>query len=332
MDVGKSLNGWIIREYREGDEEAILQLFRRAYGRECPPGYWRWKYREGPSGPRAIMAFEASGSLIGHVGGVTVPGKIGDRVLPICQFADLMVDPSARRGLRQGRVLWVLVEQIIQTYGNETRGAFLFAIPLPAAEPLMARVPGTEDLRVVVGLVKDLPNTLPGRSWRFRVIPLRLPDETIDGLWERISGQFSMAIIRNNHYLTWRYGRCPTVSYQCLGLYERWSRRLEGLAVVRQEFPGWPFAVLVDWLIPRERPEVGRELLAACERLALSAGRDQLFTWMPPGSPEEALFRAHGYRNHSTPYHIIASIHTPPRTIEWARGHWYYTPGDSDIF
>jgi len=161
--VGKALRGLLVREYREGDEEAILRLYRQAYGRECPPQQWRWKYREGPIGPQGVLALDGSGSLIAYLGGVPVPAKVGDRVLPVSQAVDLMIDASARRGLRQGRLLWVLSEAIMRIYGSEARAAFIFGIPLPAAQGLLAAVPGTEDLGAIGGLLKDLS---PGSSER----------------------------------------------------------------------------------------------------------------------------------------------------------------------
>jgi len=120
-----------------------------------------------------------------------------------------------------------------------------------------------------------------------------------------------MTVVRDSRYLTWRYVRCPVAAYHCLGLYDRPGGRLEALAVVRPEFPGWPFAVLADWVVPQDRPEVGAALLAACEDLARAAGRAQLFTWVPSWSPEAAFFRAQGYRDEPTPYRIVASAHTP---------------------
>ena len=41
---------WDIEPYRAGDEVAILDLFRREFGRERSEAHWRWKFLENPYG------------------------------------------------------------------------------------------------------------------------------------------------------------------------------------------------------------------------------------------------------------------------------------------
>jgi hypothetical protein len=334
VDVGKAgLTSWTVRLYEPGDEARVLDLFVRAYGRRPVPDYWEWKFGRNPVGKiLAVLGFDDAERLVAHFAGVPVLAKVRDRVLPVCQGVDWMIDPEYRRGLRQGRVFAEVAGHFFTSFGNEADGALIFGVPIAATRRMLLGVLGQEDFAGVTALVRDLGEPLRAGRWRYRVRPVALDAPEVDALWARLAPQFDLATIRDRRYLHWRYAQCPLVRYEVIGVAHRWRGHLEGLAVLRPQFEGWPFAVLVDWLAPRDEPELTRRLLAAAEARARSYGQGQLMAWFPPGGPEARALIAAGYREAETPYRLVGSLHSPLLTLDWVREHWYFTGGDTDVF
>jgi hypothetical protein len=331
LDLG-AVTGLDVRPYRPGDEAGILALFDRAFSRPAPPGFWEWKYRQSPVEIQAIVALDGAGRIVGHVGGVPVWAQAKGQRVAVAQATDWAVDPDYRRGLRRGRLLRALVDCYMDTYyGAESDRAMTMGVPVPDALRLALTHPRIKTFRPFTALVRDLPSSPVPRSWRLRIGEVALDDPVTDRLWARLGRQFAMATLRDRAYLGWRYARSPVVRYRALGVFDRWRGRLEALAVVRREWEGQPFAIVMDWLAPRERPEVGRVLLAACETEARAAGRTQLMAWFPPGSPEARLLASAGYAERPTPYTLIVTLHSPLLSPDWVGAHWYYTVGDMDI-
>jgi GNAT superfamily N-acetyltransferase len=324
------VTGLDVRPYRPGDESGIVALFDRAFVRPAPPGFWAWKYAQGPVGIDTIVVLDAGGRVVAHMGGVPVFAQLRGQRVTIAQTTDLAVDPDYRRGLRGGRLLVELTDCYRDTSCAAGR-AMLLAVPIPDALRLLLTRPRIDALRPFTALLRDLPISPGPRSWRLRVGEVALDDPGTDRLWARLARQFPMATIRGRAYLGWRYARRPVVRYRALGVFDRWRGRLEALAVLRPEWERQPFAVVMDWLAPRERPEVGRFLLAACEAEARAAGRSQLMAWFPPGSPEAGLLTSAGYAEWPTPYTLIVTLNSPLLSLPWVGAHWYYTVGDTDI-
>jgi hypothetical protein len=60
-----ALDEIIIREYREGDEEQIIDLYNDQYNANRTLKEWRWEYINGPSGPAIIAVAEFDGRIVG---------------------------------------------------------------------------------------------------------------------------------------------------------------------------------------------------------------------------------------------------------------------------
>ena len=63
---------WSIRPYEPGDEEQILRLFKKVFGRERSLAHWQWKYRDNPEGAQILVAVTDAGEVVGHYAGIPV--------------------------------------------------------------------------------------------------------------------------------------------------------------------------------------------------------------------------------------------------------------------
>src|ERR1043166_10073103 len=89
---------FVTRAYRDGDEDAILDLFARSFP-HAPRSRqsFDWKYRRNPFGNGHVsLTFDEDGQLVGHYAGYPVPFvERGERFIAH-QIGDTMTSPAVR--------------------------------------------------------------------------------------------------------------------------------------------------------------------------------------------------------------------------------------------
>ena len=86
-----------IRAYRPGDENSVLDLFRRAFGVDRSFAHWRWEFEDDPFGTQHItVALDDAGRVVGHFAGYPVPFRDGSEDFLAHQMGDVMTDPAVR--------------------------------------------------------------------------------------------------------------------------------------------------------------------------------------------------------------------------------------------
>ena len=329
--------GLTLRPYRPGDEEGILALFRRAYGKERSLAGWRWKFCDNPAGQQIMLAVTEAGEVVGQYAGLPVWAAKGGRLFLFSQAVDSMVDPRFRRGLQNPGLQITLTRRFFEEYMGPGKGAIAYGFPIPVYCGLLVRTGTSTVVHKVMQLKRELTRgeEAPGgalTSLRYRVEQAPRFPQAVDELWERCQQELPLAIIRDARFLNWRYADCPDVTYVKLLATDRWTARLAGLAVLRLGIDGRPAALLVDWLVPERRRGLASVLLQHCHALASASGLSQMEAWFPEYAPQFQFLQTHGYQPTATMYALIATVFCEELSQEWMRGHWYYTMGDSDIY
>ncbi|HEX2645337.1 MAG TPA: hypothetical protein VHU81_20230, partial [Thermoanaerobaculia bacterium] len=270
-----------VTEYQEGDEAAILALFRGSFHVERTLERWRWEYAENPYGNRVISeAFAEDGALVAHYAAYPVrfhrerPGGDGPdnpaETLLAQQVGDTMTAPEVRKiGRGPTSVLARTVRhfyarfcagRIAFNYGFNTGNIQRFSMSFVRARriedvPFRVRAvqgEGVPPLRPPRWLVRKL-----GGYRVERVTAIEESDGRWDELFERVRGSYGFLIERDARYLGWRYARCPDPQYFIYAVFRR--RRLIGWGVFRQlgDRLFWG-----DALFDPRYPEAARLLLA----------------------------------------------------------------------
>jgi GNAT superfamily N-acetyltransferase len=128
---------WTIRNYREGDEEQILELRGVALSGPKNKQWWKWMYRDGPLGPATIALAEVKHRIIGHMASVPVPIKIKDQVTRGGHGVDLMVHPDYRR---QGIFVALTKAMVEYSKGIDSKGidkSIGYGVPSDQSRPGM---------------------------------------------------------------------------------------------------------------------------------------------------------------------------------------------------
>ncbi|HEV7517314.1 MAG TPA: GNAT family N-acetyltransferase, partial [Thermoanaerobaculia bacterium] len=205
---------FVVRAYREGDEAAILALFRTSFHADRSPERWRWEYRENPYGDvRITVAVAPDGSLAAHYAGYPVyfSGSSG-RFLAL-QVGDTMT-AAAFRHLGRGPTS-LLGRSVRHFYARycEGRIAFNYGFNTGNIQRFSMRFVRAERLEDCPYRVREAalplpePRGLAGLGWR--VERVRHFDGRFDDLFARVRGAYGLLIERDARYLEWRYATCP---------------------------------------------------------------------------------------------------------------------------
>lgn len=357
-----------VRPYRPGDEEAILQLFARAFHRRRSVERWRWEYGENPLGNHRIsVAVDGEERLLAHYAGYPVHvwtdtglGGPGPRTLDCLHIGDTMTAPEARRiGRRRTNLLTRTVQHFYATWCRG-RVAFNFGANTGKIQRFSRRTAGARRLepvpfhaRALPGPRFPAPGPLGALFGGWRVARADGFDERFDALWRRCRGAYRLLVARDRRYLAWRYA-APETRY-FVWTVSRWGR-LVGWSVFRQEaVPEAPEARRGG------RGEEGQETPAEREGERLIWG-DALFDPRHPRAPAVLLSRVVGHPVHRRARRLEGWL--TPRPAWWGRivlelgfrsepepedlgfvyvpfevdpgdafaAHLYYTKGDTDLF
>jgi hypothetical protein len=325
---------FVIRGYRAGDEQAILELFARSFHAPRPVAQWRWKYEGDPWGRAHISLTFAEDDriLLGHYAGYLVPFVDGDADLLAHQVGDTMTDASIRhvgRGPTSvlGRTALHFYAtfcegQVAFNYGFNVANIQKFSLRFlrsDRVEPVLYRTMRAERVQPIGRLERYL------RGYAFEVVRATTPE--YDELFARVRGAYGFLVRRDAKYVQWRYLDVPDSPYVVVAVRKR--RRLAGWLVyrIRDRRFTWGDAV-VD-------PEESGALFAALRHLVPRAPVNVVEGWFPsrPQWFSDALERF-GFTNAPEPQDL--SLMCVPFTMADAvaamRERLYYTWGDSDLF
>ncbi|MCI0587094.1 MAG: GNAT family N-acetyltransferase [Planctomycetes bacterium] len=334
-----------IREYRPGDEDAILACFNRVFARENPRfvprtlAHWHWKYRDNPSGNRIFVAVTEEGEVAAHYAALPARAIFRGRPVTFHQGIDSMADPRFRRvGLARGAdgergpsLFAQTGRRMIERWGLSGVDQFGYGLPIPIAWRVGKDWMGYEVIRTLLLLFAEVGKEDRGGGGRGVEVEevADVPAEA-DRLWERAAPEWEAATVRDARYLRWRYVEPPDLRYR-IALARGAGGDLRGLAVYRQgEFSDRDQGLLVEWLVPRGEEEAARALLSwarACAR----PDSDRLAAVVPETSPWFLFFQREGFLVEGTKYILVGRNWVGPEDATWFRKNWYFTLGDFDV-
>jgi GNAT acetyltransferase-like protein len=328
---------FLTREYRPGDEGAILDLFARSFP-HAPRSleHFRWKYRESPFGNERIsLTFDAGGRLVGHYAGYPVPFRADGRDLLAYQIGDTMTDVSVRH-IGRGPT-GILGRTALHFYEHFCEGkvAFNYGFNVANIQKFSLRFLRSDRVEPVTYRFRDLHAnplpTIPRLERWLRGYQLELVTETNaewDDLFERAAGAYRFCVARNAEYVRWRYLRCPDVPYVVVAIRKR--KRLAGWIVyrIRENRFTWGDAFF--------DPAHANAIEVALRHVAPSHLVDRIEAWFPPRPPwlDPVLARQLSLDTAPEPQNL--SVMCVPFTwtdvVPAMRDRLYFAWGDSDLF
>lgn len=321
-----------VREYREGDETAILDLFARSFP-HAPRTleHFRWKYRHDPFGNERIsLALDDGQRLIGHYAGYAVPFRAFGKDVLAHHIGDTMTEPSVRH-IGRGPTS-VLGRTALHFYERfcENKVAFNFGFNVANIQKFSLRFLRSDRVEpVTYRVAKPLPPIKRTERWLrgYSLSLVRDTDAEWDELFERVAPAYRFCVRRNAAYVRWRYLLCPDIPYVVVAI-RKW-RHLVGWIVfrLRENRLTWGDALFDPDFA--DAPEV------VLRHVLPSHPVDFIEAWFPP-RPQwfDEILSNLGFETRPEPQDLslMCVPFAWPDVVGRMREDLYYTWGDGDLF
>ena len=333
-----------VRPFQPGDEERLLVLFNEVFGEDDAsykartPEQWKWEFVDNPAGTQVVVGVEPSGRMIAQY--ACLPARVHLRGADVCcgQGIDSVVHKDYRRGLKREGAFLKVARYYFEHFGRKEVNAFGYGFPNKKAYRIGVRMLNYVPIAAPVKtLFRNLFNYKRDDEVAERadksgeIIELSHFDDRVDALWERLRPELPMAIQRTSTYLNWRYRDCPGVPYQSFGLTDE-SGGLRAVWVTRANWMGPPILAVAELMLAnKDRGAIARAL-AHSVQLARSTGQPRVELWIPPTSPIYDSVLGQGFSVENSYANLCIKIYDESLDASWARGNWFYTIGDSDVF
>lgn len=313
-----------IRQSREGDEEAIRELFRVVFGKELSEEEWRWKYRYAPWGAASTVAV-VEGKIISHYGGMFFRFCQGKQRYMAYELCDVMTHPEYRALsiARKGPFV-----QAALHFGDIFPMDFVFGFPSvrhARLTKMMLRGAGHRFVSMFVKQV-DRPSArrkrllTSGYGWD------GIREDEIDNLWESLKDDYPLTIKKTGKYIFWRYRDCPTRTYELLTLRSALTKRLKAHAVftVREKE-----LQVLDFFSDKKS---GLDaLFTEIERTAEMKKAERIRLWVNPSEKIKEYLTSAGYVEEQGFPLVCRIMKTElPLTTDFVYDSYCYRMGDYD--
>jgi GNAT superfamily N-acetyltransferase len=322
------------RPHREGDDEALLELLRAAFGewphveiQVDPLDHLRWKL-DGPGGAKGLHRItEVDGRLASSTFCVVQWVKARDRMLLSLQGTDSCVHPDfQQRGLLERIVRWR------REHPDDQASDVQFGVrsPHPAFHKVRERLSGPQTIaNELQALSADLREANPPAQSSALVRRAERFDQRIDQFWKVAAAPYDLIIRKTSEYLNWRYAD-PRAGMFSLRLVEQDGDVL-GYAVLRtMRGKGY----IADMLTLPDKPDVARALIDDALAYFAESGVSRVDCWLPEVHPYRAILDDAGFAFRGTPTAVEIHIRNPDVNLSFLsdpQATVHICAGDTDL-
>lgn len=352
-----------IREYKSGDEEGILDLFKKVFGVERSKNYWKWLYLENPAEDPIIAISEDDEKITGQCTLLPTEMNIDGEKILAGQSIDTMVD-SDYRGQGLHKALAERTYDIGRDKGVKIRIGFpsqdairglLGSIggSLTTEIPLYMNIRKLDNFLTAVFKIRPLAKifAIPGivlmkiihREKKikiekdYQIREINNFGEEFDKLSEEISQNGKIMSLRSSEFLNWRIKDHPQIDYKSIGAYL--DEKLVGYIIIKSEIRTLKGNVksklgsIVD-LIASDR-DVAAALNMEAKKYFKDKDVDFVATWITDSFKYKDLFIDLGFHKSKSdiPFVVkdLSSEEKFKSKIE-NEENWYLMPIESDFY
>jgi GNAT superfamily N-acetyltransferase len=360
---------WYPEFYTESDVDELAALCQAQPGKAAAitPEYIRWQHSANPAGLAQVgLAKEnGSGRIIGVLWLLPIYLQLSGQEVLGSQSMYALVHPD----YRQQGVFSTLVD-FCNEAGQQRGYNFAFGFPNPNSYPVFVRNLGWSDIGQARLYIRPLnakrliktrfrshllqnaicavanpaehllfqPHSLSAEASQVNIEDIGATSTGVDNFWARVRKKYPVMVIRNTHYLNWRYKTIPDRHYQL------WAARLgkEVVAIIALRcvsIKGIACGMVVDFLVEEgERGRLGGEaLLQQAAAYFHQQDMDLAGCLVVPHADEVRSLRRQGYITcprelQPQPFRVIIHLFNDSLQSDslYDLKSWFLTMGDFD--
>lgn len=348
-----------IRDYKESDCSEVSKLMKDYFlqnlefeARSHEPDYYKWKYGKNPAGGAVVRIAEDDSKIIGYFGVILKRAWVnGSNVL-----AGEMVDAYLAPEYQGKGVFLKLVKEVFEECHRKGVN-ILVGSPNEVAKPIwlkrykfkmafnfrslvmplnfssiINKVIKIKAISTLIGFpISLLSRIVYGGKSKYEIIQVSDFDDRTNQIWEKNKHAYSIALVKDSEYLSWRYSENPE-EYEYYLVMDQGE--LQGLFVLKiQTLKDMTFAHIVDVLMPSNEGKVMRGLLSSISKTLRGRKVDFVSSWAQVGSQwYQSLVRKGFFSRKKHFYFVIRSENEKvelPVEIE-NMNIWNFAQGDTD--
>lgn len=352
---------WSIRDYHDGDEHNINDLFNSIFNKNRTLDGWNWEFKRNPEGIKLLVAVD-NHHIIGHLGSLHRGIKIEHKNT----LASLEVDGMTHPDYGRSGIFISLGKRLLSDFEKED-------IDIVLGFPNYKALPGHRKLNCIelfslyvmirpVNFQNIAKKMFSNRFLRlisekmgkftFRVIyrvrkeklgedvifkSVSRFDDRFDRFWEEACSSHPIILTRNSRYLNWRYIECPEKRYQIFIAENK--KRVLAMVIVRVfERFGLRNGVIVDILAIQNHENVVQSLVQKAMKHLEDKEVDLIACSIPQWSAYRRILRKCGFVNcpkRLNPKEEPFIIYPISKDIDMDMiknpRNWFITWGDTDV-
>lgn len=318
-------NEFCIRPYNKGDENNILELFSLSYGgREMTLPYWKWRFKDNPSGQSIINLCWHDDILVSHYSVTCLTLKVNGQTYLTGLSGTTMTHPSYR-----GKNLFQILARETYEKMAEMSIPLVWGFPNFLIHRTRVRDLNWVDIYEIPMFRIHLKQFIKKISQPINnIIELSNTDERFDDFWEKVQNDYYNIVCRDSSYIHWRYFSNPIERYRLIVYME--DNEIRGYAIFKRYQEELQ---VVDLLFGKKDAEIGEKLILFIIAQALNTNAISVSLWLNITHPLHHALERMGFRPEGPVTYMGGLVLNSQFDAELTDfRNWYYTMGDSDVF
>lgn len=315
-----------IRNYQQGDEKCILNLFKLVFKKDMPENFWKWRFLENPTGYKMIKLMWDNDTLAGHYAVSPVCCLVNDEMVLTALSMTTMTHPDYT-----GRGIFKELAEVL--YNDEFNKNSLVAIW------------GYPNTNSHYGFIKNLKWVDIEQIPSFSITPSKIKktDNNNIGIVEvfnenhynaflEITDNYKVRVNRTPEYLNWRYNHNPVNNYSVF----EYADDCKVFYAVAKVFPSFSekgkFEIdILELMFP---PDLDLITNLFNKIIDYFANYDilKINCWLPLQDKKHILMEKMGFENQSPITYSGARIMDERLSFMSESKNWFYCMADSDIY
>ncbi len=334
MDLEKRIvtahGTFLIRPYRDEDEQNVLDLWELAFGHKMQPEILRWKFHTNPFGRHIMLCLSEDNTAVAMYSGIPYAANLEDEEVSFTQLMDNMSHPGYRQAVAGRRGLFVeTADHFFDVYGGRQASVFHYGFAGNRHFRLGMHLLGYRlavPVKYLTSRSSGLKNRWFGKKGLVKEILAFGPE--FDELWERAALFYPLAAKRTSRFLNWRFSEHPVNRYRVFSSYLR-TGGIRAYVVISVNDR---VASVVDLLCIAEDNGLP-EIFSHLKKEFLRTGVTTVRTWLPENHFTVKKMRRLGFVSQPEPFGIIPGdkAFDDKLTTLYTTTNLYYTMADCDL-